>query len=154
MHQQMTATTTNQRSAHSMWVRNVPQQIQDCMRNKPAAKYPTAKISRCTPPPPHVCPKTPRVTRRQGSPRLEGNSFRCKQRAVHTFVCALLSFSAPKPPQGALSPAAIQPPDANNVREDGLTALLGPDVSDQEKKVQDCGVCCERRQPLSEGLIC
>ena len=36
-----------------MWVRNFPQQLHDCMRNKPASKYPMAKISRSNPPPPH-----------------------------------------------------------------------------------------------------
>ena len=39
--------STNQRSAHSMWVRNFPRQIQDCMRNKPAAKFSPP----CRPPP-------------------------------------------------------------------------------------------------------
>ena len=48
-------TTTNQRSAHSMWVRNFPQQIQDCVRNKPASKYPMAKISRREVPPSPPC---------------------------------------------------------------------------------------------------
>ena len=35
-------------------MRIFPQQIQDCMRNEPATKYPMAKISRCKPPPPPV----------------------------------------------------------------------------------------------------
>ena len=37
--------------AHSRWVRDFPQQVRDCVRNKPTSKFSCMKQSGCTPPP-------------------------------------------------------------------------------------------------------
>ena len=37
-----------------MWVQSFPRYLQDCMRNKPASKYPMVKISRRKVPPPPI----------------------------------------------------------------------------------------------------